>query len=241
MATEIKAPTFPESVAEGTVATWHKKQGEPCSRDELLVEIETDKVILEVVAPVDGVLSSVLKQEGDEVLSDEVIAELTEGAVTKPAVEAQTQVDDTPASQDEGPVLNPAARRLAQEKGVDPVVLKGTGKGGRITKEDVLRHIDQADSGSAQAAVPAAAIETRSLSVATDGRIEKRVPMTRLRARVAQRLVDAQQTAAMLTTFNEVNMKPVMDLRAKYKIHLKKIMVSVWASCLSLSKLVQKH
>ena len=222
MAIEIKAPTFPESVADGTVATWHKKPGEAVKRDELLVDIETDKVVLEVVAPADGVLAEVLKNEGDTVLSEEVIARVEEGAAaaapaaSAPAV-APSAAPATAAQDEEDPILAPAARKLAEENGLDPASIKGTGKGGRVTKEDVVAAIEAKKAApSAPAAKPAAAAAPAQTFAAGD-RVEKRVPMTRLRAKVAERLVEAQSSMAMLTTFNEVNRKPIMELRAKYK------------------------
>lgn len=222
MAIEIKAPTFPESVADGTVATWHKKPGEAVKRDELLVDIETDKVVLEVVAPADGVLAEVLKNEGDTVLSEEVIARVEEGAAaaapaaSAPAV-APSAAPAAAAQDEEDPILAPAARKLAEENGLDPASIKGTGKGGRVTKEDVVAAIEAKKAApSAPAAKPAAAAAPVQTFAAGD-RVEKRVPMTRLRAKVAERLVEAQSSMAMLTTFNEVNMKPIMELRAKYK------------------------
>src|SRR5690554_4432487 len=224
MAKEIKAPTFPESVADGVVATWHKKPGEPVKRDELIVDIETDKVVLEVVAPNDGVIEKVLKEEGETVLSEEVIAIFKEGAVAAeaPAKEAPKGAEQAAPAQAEAPqdlVLSPSARKLVEEKGVDVSQIQASGKGGRITKEDVLAHL----SGGAAAkpatapAATTAAPQMPALQVQSGERPEKRVPMTRLRASIARRLVEAQQNAAMLTTFNEVNMKPLMDLRAKYK------------------------
>ncbi|WBA80014.1 2-oxoglutarate dehydrogenase complex dihydrolipoyllysine-residue succinyltransferase [Endozoicomonas sp. GU-1] len=228
MATEIKAPTFPESVADGTVATWHKQPGEQCHRDELLVDIETDKVVLEVVAPADGVLSEIIKPEGEVVLSSEVVGIFQEGASagTAPA-EASATPASAPEAIKEEPILNPAARRMADEKGLDPAVIPGTGKGGRVTKEDVVRHVEGGAQGApapavaatpavSTAAAPAPQVEATAPVFAGE-RVEKRVPMTRLRAKVAERLVQAQQNAAMLTTFNEINMKPVMELRAQYK------------------------
>ncbi len=226
MATEIKAPTFPESVADGTVATWHKKPGEQCHRDELLVDIETDKVVLEVLAPVDGVLSEILKPEGEVVLSSEVIGIFEEGAsagVVAPVAEVSAAPTAKAESTLEEPILSPAARRMADEKGIDHAAIAGTGKGGRVTKEDVVRHVEE---GGPAVSTPAPASVTPATSapkveatapVFSGERVEKRVPMTRLRARVAERLVQAQQNAAMLTTFNEINMKPVMELRAQYK------------------------
>ena len=217
MATEIKAPTFPESVADGTVATWHKKIGEQCLRDELLVDIETDKVVLEVVAPADGALSEIIKSEGDVVLSGEVVGLFTEGAVAEPAV-TESASAAKPAADAAQPILSPAARRLADQNDIDHADIAGTGRGGRVTKEDVVRHVEgQSAPAPATAAQPEAAAP-----IFSGDRVEKRVPMTRLRAKVAERLVQAQQSAAMLTTFNEVNMQPVMDLRARYKDQFEK-------------------
>ncbi|MGL4588226.1 MAG: 2-oxoglutarate dehydrogenase complex dihydrolipoyllysine-residue succinyltransferase [Acinetobacter ursingii] len=218
MATEIKAPVFPESVADGTIATWHKKVGEAVSRDEVICDIETDKVVLEVVAPADGQITSIVKNEGDTVLSDEVIAQFEEGAVSgassTQAVQSEDKVEQAAAKTEAGaaPVVErsqpvadqaPAVRKALTESGVNPAEVQGTGRGGRITKEDVANHQTK----------PAA----QPLSVAVGERIEKRVPMTRLRKRVAERLLSATQETAMLTTFNEVNMKPVMDMRKQYK------------------------
>ena len=230
MATEIKAPTFPESIADGTIATWHKQPGEACNRDELLVDIETDKVVLEVVAPADGTLTEVLKAEGDVVLSNELIARFDAGAVAAPVQAPATEATETQSESVSEPVLSPAARRMVDEKGIDPASVAGTGKGGRITKEDIVRHTETLKAPAVQAPVPApapaptvAAPQVEGIAPVFDGdRVEKRVPMTRLRARVAQRLVEAQQNAAMLTTFNEVNMKPVMELRNQYKDQFEK-------------------
>ena len=220
MSTEIKAPVFPESVAEGTVATWHKQPGEACSRDELIVDIETDKVVLEVVAPADGVIEEIVKGEGDTCESGEVIGRFKEGAAgeskpaeSKPEAKAEAPSEEAAASSGDA-ILSPAARKLAEENNVDPAAVKGTGKDGRVTKEDVQNYVDSNKSSGAAAAKPAAA---PALEVAQGERAEKRVPMTRLRASIAKRLVDAQQTAAMLTTFNEVNMAPIMELRKQYQ------------------------
>jgi 2-oxoglutarate dehydrogenase E2 component (dihydrolipoamide succinyltransferase) len=213
MATEIKAPVFPESVADGTIATWHKKVGEPVSRDEVICDIETDKVVLEVVAPADGSLVAIVKDEGDTVLSSEVIAQFEAGAAAAAAAEveqavAQTQAGAAPVVERTETVSDqaPAVRKALTESGIAATDVQGTGRGGRITKEDVANH----------QAKPAAANVT-PLSVAVGERIEKRVPMTRLRKRVAERLLAATQQTAMLTTFNEVNMKPVMEMRKQYK------------------------
>ncbi|MFD1439202.1 2-oxoglutarate dehydrogenase complex dihydrolipoyllysine-residue succinyltransferase [Acinetobacter terrae] len=221
MATEIKAPVFPESVADGTIATWHKQPGEAVSRDEVICDIETDKVVLEVVAPADGTIATILKGEGETVLSNEVIAQFEEGAVSgaaqTQAVQSEGQVEQAASQTEAGaaPVVEraqpvsdqaPAVRKALTETGIAAADVAGTGRGGRITKEDVASH-------QAKPAAPAAA----PLSVAIGERIEKRVPMTRLRKRVAERLLAATQSTAMLTTFNEVNMKPIMEMRAQYK------------------------
>ncbi len=217
MATEIKAPVFPESVADGTIATWHKQPGEAVSRDEVICDIETDKVVLEVVAPADGTISVIIKNEGDTVLSSEVIAQFEEGAVSgaaqTQAVQSEEKVEQAAAQTEAGaaPVVEraqvqdqaPAVRKALSETGIPASDVSGTGRGGRITKEDVANHQTK----------PAVA----PLSVAVGERVEKRVPMTRLRKRVAERLLAATQNTAMLTTFNEVNMKPIMDMRAQFK------------------------
>lgn len=213
MSIEIKAPTFPESVADGTVATWHKKPGEAVERDELLVDIETDKVVLEVVAPASGTLKEIFKGEGDVVLSDEVLAVFVEGdvAAAAPAAEAAPAAASAPVAGEV--IMSPAARKIADENNVAGGDVSGTGRGGRVTKEDVVNHIK---SGTKSAPV-SPAVAAAPVAVVAGERVEKRVPMTRLRATIAKRLVEAQQNAAMLTTYNEVNMKPVMELRAKYK------------------------
>jgi 2-oxoglutarate dehydrogenase E2 component (dihydrolipoamide succinyltransferase) len=223
MAIEIKAPSFPESVADGTISKWHKQPGEAVKRDELLVDIETDKVVLEVLAEADGVLASIVKGEGETVLSNELIATLDAGATASAApvaaAAAPAQAAAAPASAgDEDAIGAPAARKLAEENGISLNSVKGTGKDGRVTKEDVVAAIEAKKSAPAAAPAPAKAAAAPAAPVFSAGdRVEKRVPMTRLRAKVAERLVDAQSNMAMLTTFNEVNMKPVMDLRSKYK------------------------
>ncbi len=230
MTTEIKAPTFPESVQDGTIVAWHKQVGEAVSRDELIVEVETDKVVLEVVASADGTLSKILKEEGDVVESNEVLGEIAEGeaaaapAASEPAAAAPSE---SSSADGEDPVAAPAARKLAAEKGIDLSKVKGTGKGGRITKEDVSNYKAEAKPAPAPAPAPAEKKASSAGSTAIDipagERIEKRVPMTRLRARIAERLLDATQTTAMLTTFNEVNMAPVMELRKRYKDQFEKV------------------
>ncbi|SIQ09751.1 2-oxoglutarate dehydrogenase complex dihydrolipoyllysine-residue succinyltransferase [Marinobacterium stanieri] len=227
MSTEIKAPTFPESVADGTVATWHKQPGEACSADELIVDIETDKVVLEVVAPADGVLKEIVKGEGDTVLSEEVIATFEAGAAAEappPAASAPaTETAAAPAAEvtTDADKIGPAARKLIDENGLDASQIKGTGKNGGITKEDVQNFLKNKPAAAPAAAAPAAAAP--ALNVPVGERTEKRVPMTRLRATIAKRLVEAQQNAAMLTTYNEVNMKPVMELRKQYKDLFEKV------------------
>lgn len=214
MTIEIKAPIFPESVADGTVSTWHKKPGDAVKRDELIVDIETDKVVMEVLAEADGVLAEIVKGEGETVLSGELLGKLTEGGVAAAPVAAAPAAAPAaaapaaaPAAAAE-PILAPAARKIAAENDLDPAAIPGTGKGGRVTKEDAVAAVAGKSSAPAAAAAPALPVGER---------IEKRVPMTRLRAKVASRLVEAQSSMAMLTTFNEVNMKPIMDLRSKYK------------------------
>jgi len=219
MSIEIKAPTFPESVADGTIATWHKKPGEAVKRDELIVDIETDKVVLEVVAPADGSIAEIIKGEGETILSNEVIAIFVEGAVAAgaaPAAAAPAAVSAEKASATTEKLVNPAARKMAEEKNVNTAAVAGTGKDGRVLKEDVANHVKSAPAPAASVAAPVAALE------ATGDRVEKRVPMTRLRKRIAERLLEASNTTAMLTTFNEVNMAPIMALRAKYKDQFEK-------------------
>jgi 2-oxoglutarate dehydrogenase E2 component (dihydrolipoamide succinyltransferase) len=213
MTIEINAPTFPESVQDGSIATWHKQPGEAVSRDELLVDIETDKVVLEIVAPADGALSEIIQGEGETILSNQLIAKFEAGAGTVAAPAAA--VDAAPAAVSEDSVASPSARKLAAEKGVDLSSVAGSGKGGLITKEDV----EKSGSSPAAAAPAPSSSKTAAAPVAVPAgeRVEKRVPMTRMRKRIAERLLDASQSTAMLTTFNEVNMAPIMELRAKYK------------------------
>lgn len=220
MAIEIKAPAFPESVADGEVAAWHKQEGEAVSRDDLIVEIETDKVVMEVVAPEDGVLTKIHAQEGETIQSEQLLATLEQGAAVAAPTASAGSVEVPPAAveDDVSALLGPAARQLVEEHQLDISKIAGTGKNGRITKEDILKHMKggavaapEAAPRSAPAAVPAAPIAP------TGERVEKRVPMTRMRAKIAERLLNATQETAMLTTFNEVNMAPMMALRSKYK------------------------
>ena len=217
MAIELKAPQFPESVEEGSIATWHKQVGEAVSRDELIVDIETDKTVLEVVAAEDGVLTEIMKQEGDIVLSQELIGKIEAGAVASaPAKQAEATAAPAAESQaDAALAANPAAKKLAEENNIDLASVKGTGKDGRILKEDVQNAMAAPKAAAPAPAAPAPA--KASAPALTGERVEKRVPMTRLRATIAKRLLDAQHNAAMLTTFNEVNMGPLMDLRKQYK------------------------
>ena len=211
---EIKAPTFPESISEGSVAVWHKRPGEAVERDDLLVDIETDKVVLEVVAPADGHLASISKDEGETVLSEEVIAQFEPGVVEVSAPAEVPSLADAPATaiESSGDVsASPAARKLADEGGLDIQALSGSGKSGRITKDDVTRALEGQESE------PVAAVEPAVESGETGERVERRVPMTRLRASIARRLVEAQHNSAMLTTFNEVDMQPIMTMRKRYQ------------------------
>lgn len=206
---EIKVPVLPESVADATIATWHAQPGEAVSRDQNLVDIETDKVVLEVVAPADGALSDILAPEGDTVTAEQTIANFVAGA----GAAAPAGTAAAPADSDENDALSPSVRRLLSEKGVDASKVTGTGKGGRITKEDIEKYLKAGDAPAKSA--PAAAVAAPQAS--TGERTEKRVPMTRLRKTIANRLLEAKNSTAMLTTFNEVNMKPIMDLRKQYQ------------------------
>ena len=214
MTIEIRVPELPESVADATVGNWHKSPGESVKAGESLVDIETDKVVLEVPAPTDGVLTRILVERGNRVLARQLLAELQAGVVT------------TTDSGKDADILTPSVRRLLAEQGVDPSQLVGTGKGGRITREDIQRHLEQAPvvapqgvAKSAPAELKVVAEEHPALPV---GREEKRVPMSRLRQRVAERLLEAKNSTAMLTTFNEVNMKPIMDIRTGYQERFEK-------------------
>jgi 2-oxoglutarate dehydrogenase E2 component (dihydrolipoamide succinyltransferase) len=222
MAIEIKAPTYPESVQEGSIATWHKKAGDTVARDELVVDIETDKVVLEVVAAASGTLTQVLKDEGDVVLSNEVIAILEEGVAevaSTPAPSIETpQVQSTSADADT--LVNPAAKKLAEERGINLAEVTGSGKGGRITKEDVVNFTPApapapAASASSKVADSQQAAEQQIMEAGE--RVERRVAMTRMRSRIAERLLEVTQTTASLTTFNEVDMSAVMGLRKSYQ------------------------
>jgi len=216
---EIKAPDFPESIADGEVAQWHVVEHEFVLRDQVLVDIETDKVVLEVVAPSDGKVTRILKTTGETILSADVLADFESGSDDQPAVEtmAVKPVSSEAAAQQPSRA-SPSARKLASEKGLELSDITGTGKGGMITRGDVVKANPQTVVKQTQSVVsPAETSSAEEANSTKGGRIERRVPMTRLRASIARRLVEAQQTAAMLTTFNEVDMQAVMDLRSKYK------------------------
>ncbi|STO56985.1 2-oxoglutarate dehydrogenase complex dihydrolipoyllysine-residue succinyltransferase [Grimontia hollisae] len=220
MTIEILVPDLPESVADATVATWHKQPGDAVSRDEVLVDIETDKVVLEVPAPDDGILEAIIEEEGATVLSKQLLAKIKPGAVAgEPTQDAPASSEASPdkrhtasLTEESNDALSPAVRRLLAENDLTPDQIKGTGVGGRITREDVDGFLKNGEAKAAAAPV-AAKEETPALG----HRSEKRVPMTRLRKRVAERLLEAKNSTAMLTTFNEVNMKPIMDIRKQYK------------------------
>ena len=217
MSVEIKSPTFPESVADGTIANWLKKEGDTVSQDEVIAEIETDKVVLEVLAQSDGVISKIIKSEGDTVISSEVIGEYEEGSSDISKKEDITKEVDLPKETEQKNIKNkkngPAVKKILSEKNIDPTPIKPTGKDNRITKADVINHMSQNEvTEKISASVP----ESRS------DRPEKRVPMSRLRSTIAKRLVSVKQETAMLTTFNEVDMQPIKELRSKYGAEFEK-------------------
>ena len=221
MSIEIKSPTFPESVADGTIANWVKKEGESVKQDEVIAEIETDKVVLEVVAPFDGIISKVLKPAGEVVLSAELIAEFEQGG--QPEDDIQSSADDVSEIRNEGkaestkPNVNqskangPAVKKLLKEHDLDEDSIDGSGKDGRITKADIVNHLDEPLEDKKTTKQN----DSPALEISTD-RLEERVPMSRLRSTIANRLLSVKQETAMLTTFNEVNLKPIKDLRAKF-------------------------
>ena len=235
MASEVAVPTFPESVTDGTLVSWRKQPGEAVKRGDILADVETDKVVFEVPAADDGVLAEIIVAEGTTVTSGQVIGRLGAGSAmaqapqpkadAKPASAAPTSAQTTPSRMTE-PVIMPAARRAMAERGIAASAMSGSGKGGRVLKEDVLKEaatprtaekpMRAAEPVAVAAPGPSSAV-VELPTVGSAGRPEKRVPMTRLRARIAERLVEAQHTAAILTTFNEVNMQPVMDLRSRYR------------------------
>ena len=226
MSIEVRVPALPESVSDATVLTWHKQPGDSITRDENLVDLETDKVLLEVPAPADGVLGELLHPQGDTVEADDLLAliepagERPTPAPARPApAEAGPEATRDESAPAEEPVLTPAVRRLVKELNLDPSKITGTGKDGRLLKSDVMKYLDSQESDDhdkdvAALIAPVAAAET---VVAPSARPEQRVPMTRLRARIAERLVEAQHNAAILTTFNEVNLKRISELRKQYQ------------------------
>ena len=217
MIVEVNVPVFAESITEGTLLKWYKKVGESVARDETLVDIETDKVVLEVPAPQAGVLVEIIVQDGETVTTQQLLAKIDTAAVSAQAAPAEIQAASAapqtaaPAFNSQAGVAMPAAAKLAAEKGVDVSQIQGSGRDGRVLKEDVL------NAPAAPKAAAPAAPAFQAAALPAGERFEQRVPMSRLRARVAERLLESQAQNAILTTFNEVNMKPVMDLRAKYK------------------------
>ncbi len=219
MSTDVRVPALPESVADATVLTWHKQPGDTVVRDENLVDLETDKVVLEVPAPTDGVLGAVSAVEGDTVQADELLAVIVAASATAAVVSAKAEPaeetsQDSDSNADGEPVLTPSVRKLVKELGVDASDIKGTGKHGRILKSDVMAYLDKQER---KGSVPAATKEVAAVVAPVGARPEQRVPMTRLRARIAERLIEAQSTAAILTTFNEVNLQAIMDIRKQHQ------------------------
>lgn len=218
MSIEVKVPALPESVADATIAAWHKKVGDSVSRDENIVDLETDKVVLEVPAPADGVITEILFQQGDTVTSAQILARIdAQAAAVPPTQQAATTSTQTASEHPQDPATGPAVRRMLSENDLTKEHLVGSGKEGRLTKDDVIAFISSKREKTSSQTTTAAAKAAAPASPALGGREERRVPMTRLRAKIAERLVQSQHTAAMLTTFNEVNLKAVMDLRAQYK------------------------
>ena len=213
MSTKVTVPALPESVADATILSWHKKPGDPVSRDENLVDLETDKVVLEVPSPVDGIMGAISTAEGETVVAGDLLTIIQEGAVQAQAPAA----DAAESSADEEPILTPAVRRLVKEKGIDPKEIVGTGKDGRILKTDVTAYIESLEASSSKSAAPMPQESEITQSGVEGDRPEQRVPMTRLRARIAERLLEAQQNAAILTTFNEVDLQAINQLRKNYK------------------------
>ena len=237
MLIEVKVPALSESIADGTLVNWHKKVGDYVRRDENLVDLETDKVMLEIVAPKDGVLRSINKADGELVVAEEVIATIDDAAQVAEAnkevadkemvekAEAKNVMPSAAGGQTAENVevlLSPAARKLVSEKNIDPSHVTGTGRDQRVTKADIIHYLANNGGGKNHEQTMAPAMVSTTTLDSSEQRPEKRVPMTRLRARVAERLKQAQNTAAILTTFNEVNMQPVMDLRSKYKDQFEK-------------------
>ena len=220
MSIQIKSPTFPESVADGTVANWVKKEGETVEQDEVIAEIETDKVVLEVVAPVSGTITKIVKHEGEIVNSSELIAEFNEGDSSPSKPEVIESSSESVTQETKADKLGPAAKRIIAEENIDPSEIKSTGKDGRVTKADLINHLNNKPEDK-KILEPQASIVKNDISF-TDSRDEKRVPMSRLRATIANRLLTVKQETAMLTTFNEVDMLPIKELRSKYGAEFEK-------------------
>lgn len=220
---DVKVPELPESVSDATISTWHVKAGDSVSRDQNLVDIETDKVVLEVVAEADGVLAEIIHDEGATVGAQDVIGTITKGGAKKAAkssskAETSSKSSSNDSDKDSSDAVSPSVRRLLKEHDLDASDVKGSGKNGRITKEDVEKHVKNAKSAGSSSSKANKESKQESAPVAGAGdRTQKRVPMTRLRKRIAERLLGAKNDTAMLTTFNEINMKPIMDLRKKYQ------------------------
>jgi len=231
MTIEIKAPTLPESVPDGTIATWYKKIGDPVAMDELLVDIETDKVVIEVVSPTDGTLKEILKNSGDTIVSNEAIGSVEPGDaptvddnLSDSSVDEHTEDSASPSlpESSDDRIISPAARKLIEENQLAVAAIAGTGKDSRITKEDVVNFITApAPQQRPVTEVPCDPL-TSSLERSNQERIEERVPMSRLRAKVAERMLQATQTTAMLTTFNEVSMQAVIGIRNRHKEEFEK-------------------
>ncbi|MFU8821360.1 MAG: 2-oxoglutarate dehydrogenase complex dihydrolipoyllysine-residue succinyltransferase [Gammaproteobacteria bacterium] len=233
MTIEVKVPQLPESVADATLVAWHKSPGDKVSRDENLADLETDKVVLEVPAPADGVLKEIRISDGTTVTAGDILAILEEGegAGAKPAPAQAAAADESPEEDDDGTAepgkaagrLSPAVRRLVDEHALDPSDIRGSGRDGRITKADVMEFLDQRESADKDKVAKSARPEAKAPApaapapAARGARDERRVPMTRMRTRIAERLVEAQATAAMLTSFNEVDLGAVMDIRKRYR------------------------
>lgn len=235
MTSEIKVPTLPESIADALIVTWHKKEGDPVSRDEVLVDIETDKVVMEVPAAEDGVMGKIIEEEGTTVSAHQVIGSIESGsaaaavpAAAEPAAEEEAEDEAADDASGKAGQTSPAVRKLLQEHGLSASDVKGSGRNGRIIKKDVEQHVaNQANAAPASAPAASAPAPASSgaapLPIAADGeRVEKRVPMSRLRARIAERLLSATQNTAMLTTFNEVDMSGFIALRNQYKDRFEK-------------------
>jgi len=221
MSIEIKVPALPESVADATLVAWHKKVGESVSRDENLVDLETDKVVLEVPAPVSGVITAINIEEGTTVVAGDVLAILEQGEVVtatpaEPVAQESKPVAEAPQIAAKSIKTSPSVRRLLDEHDLDATMVTGSGKDGRITKADVMSFLQNSEAGNASSGEPAPLAGDDDVVVGLE-RVEQRVPMTRLRARIAERLLEAQSSAAMLTTFNEVDLTEVMALRKRYK------------------------